>query len=373
MIVDTGDGETYELLWIWRNVMTNCGERDNPRIKYPKFNRKFDAMQEAFFRLLWDFGVDEKKLSPTVMLSIVGTMNTKTGIRRSIVGEADEVLTYEELASRLGLNFGEVRKENHEQQAPEAAQPEHEEVQERLPIEVAETMSRASEVVEPKSKIAKFLTELAEYTDFEIITMKQNSQNQQVLAIQEADEPPAEAEEIPAPETQLNQPVAKIPNDSNIALDLWRLHHDSEYIPVNTFTQNKAKGKRGQWMEYWTPASRVFEKLAELRRTIPDFEGEDYDFEEFARAIEAFVLAPEKTGEPIRVSEAEVKAEGPKSEKPAVKGKSGETNTAKRSRVEAQTTNRQRAEKNRVYQVSTCPTRRQDVVNLSQGQKFAVI
>ena len=53
VIVDTGDnGEKLELRWTWQNAMKNCGERDNKRIKYPKFNRKFDAMQRELFRLL---------------------------------------------------------------------------------------------------------------------------------------------------------------------------------------------------------------------------------------------------------------------------------------------------------------------------------
>lgn len=466
VIVDTGDGETYELLWIWRNVMTNCGERDNPRIKYPKFNPKFDSMQEAFFRLFWDFGVDETKLSPTVMLSVVGTPNTKTGRIRSIVGEADEILTYEELASLLGLNFGEVS----EKKTRETLQPKHDEIQERSPIEAAETMSRASEIIEPESPFVNVLAELAKYTAFEVLMTKKNSQDQQISATHETREPQTEEKEIPAPETEVTQPVEKVPNDINIALDLWRLHHGSDNW-VCICTQNKAKGK---WNEHWTLSSRVLEKLAGLRRTIPDFEeynvyvsqlefkskkrtvenvagfracfvdidgkyygredltaeewktailkfcrkkglpipsellfsgngvhvkyfftklmtekdfsrwerlqiklakiykeigadshstdgarvlrvegtknckpetrdrevrvifrGEDYDFEEFARAIEAFVLSPEASSGSISVPEAEVKAEDQKSEKPVAKEKSVISKTAERSSVEA--------------------------------------
>ena len=473
VIVDNGDGETYELRWIWRNVMKNCGERDDLRIKYPRFNPKYDAMQEALFRLFWDFGVDETKLKATSMLSVVGTLNTKTGIRRSIVGEADEVLTYEELAERLGLKFGEVRKEKREQQAPKAPQPEQDEVRERLPIEVAETMSRALEVLEPASPFANVLTELARYTDFEILMTKKNSQNQDVSATDEASEPQAEEKEVPAPEPHISQPVISVANVANDALDIWRLHHDSNNW-VCICTQNKAKGERGKWTEYWTPASRVLEKLAELKRTIPDFEeynvyvsqlqfsiknrkvenvaafracfvdidgkyygrddltaeewktailkfhrenklpmpsemvfsgngvhvkyfftklmtekelsrwerlerklfdifkvigadshstdgarvlrvegtrnckpetqdrdvrvifrGEDYDFEEFARAIESFVLAPEEPSKAIREPEAKVKADEPKSEKPVVKEQSVVSKTAKCSSVEA--------------------------------------
>lgn len=487
MIVDNGDGYTLELRWIWRNAMKNCGERDNDRILYPKFNRKFDAMQEVLYRLFWYFGVDAKKLSATSMLSVVGTLNTKTGSRRSIAGEADEVLTYEELASRLGLNFGKVLKEKHEQQAPETVQPEQEEIQKRLPLEVAETMSRASEVIEPESPFTNFLTELAEYTDFEILMTKKNSQSQHVSATHETSEHQAEASELSAPEAQEIKtcpPLVKVANAPNGALDLLRLHRDSDYW-VCICTQNKAKGERGKWTEYWTPASRVLEKLAELKRTIPDFEeynvyvsqlqfksdknrkvenvaafracfididgkeagrgnltaeewktailkycrakkipipseilfsgngahikyffkrlmpanelsrwvrlerklvemfkeigadshstdgarvlrvegtrnckpetqdrdvrvifkGEDYDFEEFAQAIEAFVLAPEAPSEPIRVPEAEVKADEPKSEKPAVKEKSCETKTAECSSVEAKTTNQSEGKK----------------------------
>lgn len=474
VIVDNGDGETYELRWIWRNVMKNCGERDNDRILYPKFNRKFDAMQEALFRLFWDFGVDETKLSALSMLSVVGTLNTKTGIRRSIVGEADEVLTYEELAERLGLQFGEVRKEKHEQPAPKAPKPEQEEVRERQPIEVADTMSRALEVLEPASPFANVLTELARYTDFEILMTKKDSQNQDVSATDEASEPQAkvEVEEVPAPEPHLSQPVISVANEPNDKLDIWRLHHDSNNW-VCICTQ-----KSGKWTEYWTPARQVLEKLAWLKRTIPDFEeynvyvsqlqfksdknrkvenvaafracfvdidgkyygrddltaeewktailkfhrenklpmpsemvfsgngvhvkyfftklmtekelsrweslerklaeickeigadshstdgarvlrvegtrnckpetqdrdvrvifrGEDYDFEEFARAIESFVLASEDPSEEIREPEAEVKAEEPKSEKPLAKEKSVVSKTTERSSVEAKST-----------------------------------
>ena len=266
IIVDNGDGYTLELRWIWRNVMKNCGERDNDRILYPKFNRKFDAMQEVLYRLFWYFGVDAKRLSATSMLSVVGTLNTKTGIRRSIIGEADEALAYEELASRLGLNFGEVRKEKSEQQAPEVAQPEQEEIRERLPLEVAETMGRVSEVIEPESPFANFLTELAKYTDFEILMTKKNSQNQHISATHETGELQAEVKEVPAPKPRVSQPVISVANVANDTLDILRLHHDSDNW-VCVCTQ-----KSGKWTEYWTPASRVLEKLAELKRTIPDFE-----------------------------------------------------------------------------------------------------
>ena len=63
--------------------------------------------------------------------------------------------------------------------------------------------------------------------------------------------------------------------------------------------------------------------------------GEDYDFEEFARAIEAFVLSPEASSGSISVPEAEVKADDQKSEKPVAKEKSVLSKTAERSSVEA--------------------------------------
>ena len=513
MIVDNGDGYTLELRWVWSNVMKNCGERDNSKILYPKFNRKFDAMQEVLYRLFWYLGVDATRLSATSMLSVVGTLNTKAGVRRSIAGEADEVLTYEEFASRLGLNFGEVRKEKREQQAPEATQPKQDEVKERLPIEVAETMNRASKVIEPESPFANFLTELAQYTDFEILMTKKTSQDEQVSTTHEVSNPKAEveAEEIPAPETHISQPVANVTNVPNRALDLWRLHRDSDNW-VCICTQNKAKGERGKWTEYWTPARRVLEKLAELRRTIPDFEeynvyvsqlqfsiknrkvenvaafracfididgkeagrgnltaeewkkailkycrakktpvpseilfsgngahikyffkrlmpaselsrwvrlerklvemfkeigadshstdgarvlrvegtrnckpetqdrdvrvifrGEDYDFEEFARAIEVFVLMSEEISEPIREPEAEVKAIEQKTEKPAVKEKNDGAKSAESSREEVKTTNQSECRKKSFapsFYVSDATTGRGEFVSRSEIRSY---
>ncbi len=111
VIVDTGDNcETLELRWPWKNAMKNCGERDDPKIMYPRFNKKFDDMQDKLFSLFWDFGVDEKQLKATSMLRVVGTPNTKTGKITSIFSDADEILTYEEFAQRLGLNFGRAVK-----------------------------------------------------------------------------------------------------------------------------------------------------------------------------------------------------------------------------------------------------------------------
>ena len=61
-IVDTGDnGEMLELRWPWLNAMKNCGERDDERIKYPRFNSKFDEMQRELFRLFWYFGKENKR------------------------------------------------------------------------------------------------------------------------------------------------------------------------------------------------------------------------------------------------------------------------------------------------------------------------
>lgn len=188
VIVDTGDnGENLELRWLWKNAMKNCGDRDK-NVLYPKFNRKFDNMQDELFRLFWDFGVDEKKLSVTSMLRVVGTPNTKTGKITNVFSDADEILTYEEFAQRLGANFGRAVK-------------------------------------------------------------KEASDN----AVIEKVDAPVKTVQIP----KLND-------------DLSRLHSGSNYWAC-LCTENKLKGERGEWTEYWTTADKLHEKLAELRSSIPDF------------------------------------------------------------------------------------------------------
>ena len=290
-IIDTGDnGETLELRWTWQNAMKNCGERDDMSIKFPKFNGQFDAIQSELFSLFWDFGVDDKKLSATSMLCVVGTPNTKTGKIRSVACEADEILTYQEFAKRLGLNFGEAHDEREE--ASKVNQPEQSEVKERDPLAVAETMSRAMEILEPESSFTKFASELSKYVDFEILMVKKNSQSHQVSNLQEEhDDSQAEAKEIKVPQVQEDkscQPLTKI---EEITGDLSRLHSDSNYW-VCLCTENKAsKGERGKWTEYWTPANRVLEALSTLKLKLTDFDEfniyvSQLEFSEQARKVE---------------------------------------------------------------------------------------
>ena len=94
------------------------------------------------------------------MLCVVGTPNTKTGKLRSVIGEADEVLTYQDFAKRLVLNFGEVHDEHEEASKHEQQEPKQEDISERSPSEVAATMSRAMEILEPESSFAKIASEL---------------------------------------------------------------------------------------------------------------------------------------------------------------------------------------------------------------------
>jgi len=293
VIVDTGDnGETLELRWLWQNFMKNCGERDDFRIKYPKFNRDFDAMQDKLFCLFWDFGADEHKLSVISMLNVAGTINSKTGIYRQIVGLSDEILTYQELDSRISLNFGfasvqsksysfNKNFENPEEyyydaqdflEPQEFARPQagekEQELQKRSPSAVAKTLSREIEKVSRVSAFTKFASELAEYADFEILTASENSQNdlsKDFSDESEFNEPEikkSDASEIlPMPEHQVN----------NFNDDLSRLHSGGDYW-VCFCTENKSKGERGQWREYWTFADKVHETLERLKRLRPDFD-----------------------------------------------------------------------------------------------------
>jgi len=207
VIVDNGDnGETLELRWLWRNYMKNCGERDDFRIKYPKFNKDFDAMQEKLFRLFWDFGADERQLSVTSMLSVAGTINSKTGNYRKIVGVPDEILTYQEFDKRLSSALNVASS--------------------------CEKHDYAQNLSEPQK-------------DF----------------LEEFNEPEIKNFEAPAN----YQPGAKF-ND-----DLSRLHPEDGYW-VCLCTENKLKGERGKWNEYWTSADKVHKILARLKRNIPDFD-----------------------------------------------------------------------------------------------------
>ena len=105
-IIDTGDnGEVLELRWPWSNVLENCGERENFNIRYPRFNILFDAMQERLFELFWDLGAEEKKLSVTTKLRVVGTPNTKMRNIVRVISEADEILSHEEFRKRLGISL----------------------------------------------------------------------------------------------------------------------------------------------------------------------------------------------------------------------------------------------------------------------------
>ena len=106
IIVDTGDnGELLELRWPWTDTIKNCGEREDYNIRFPKFNRLFDAMQNRLFELFWDFGADEKQLSVTTMLRVVGTPNTKTGNISRVVCEAEEILSHKDFCKRLGVSL----------------------------------------------------------------------------------------------------------------------------------------------------------------------------------------------------------------------------------------------------------------------------
>ena len=305
VIVDTGDNcETLELRWPWLNAMENCGERNDLRIKYPRFNSKFDEMQRELFRLFWYFGADEKKISATSMLCVVGTPNTKTGNIRRIVGDADEILTYQDFAKRLGLNFDKANEDRKERaytiERPEQPQqqPKHEEsakIKTRAPLEVTATLNRAVEVVNPESPIFKIAADLANYADFEIVMTKENSQNHyEADTYEEPDESQAKVEEVKAPQAQENkpcQPVTNAENLSNNTLDLLRLHSGGNYW-VCLCTENKAsKGQRGLWREYWTPASRVLEALSTLKLKVPDFEEfniyvSQLEFSEMRRQVE---------------------------------------------------------------------------------------
>ena len=288
-IVDTGDnGETLELHWPWLNAMKNCGERDDERIKYPRFNSKFDEMQRELFRLFWYFGV-------TSMLCVVGTPNTKTGNIRRIVVKSDEILTYQDFAKRLGLNFDDdevkvAHEEHHgqheersckidrseQQQQQQPNQEKRDEIKTRTTSAITATLNRAVEVVNPESPIFKVMADLANYADFEVVMTKKTSQSQQATdTYEEPDEPQANSEELKAPQVHENKPCQPVTNAeslSNNALDLLRLHHDSNYW-VCLCTENKvSKGQRGKWTEYWLPSGRVLEALSTLKVKLPDFE-----------------------------------------------------------------------------------------------------
>lgn len=278
VIVDTGDNcETLELRWLWKNAMKNCGERDNPKIMYPRFNKKFDDMQDKLFSLFWDLGVDESKLKATSMLRVVGTPNTKTGKITNIFCEADEILTYEEFAQCLALNFGG---------ATESEQSKNDVIEKRNPLAVATTLASQLEKVSHVNSFTKFANELAELTDFEILmTATKTQDDSSEENSDEFDEPIATLEqeiieEVETPDIPLKVSTSIEPSyqRSNIENrvkssndDLSRLHSGSNYWAC-ICTENKIKGERGKWKEYWTPADRVCDALATLRIKIPDFD-----------------------------------------------------------------------------------------------------
>ncbi len=217
-IIDTGDnGEVLELRWPWSNILENCGEREDfnlSYIKFPKFNILFDAMQERLFELFWDLGAEEKKLSVTTKLRVVGTPNTKMGNIVRVVSEADEIISHEEFRKRLEISL-------------EA----------------------------PKPKVApcpSFEEECAR-------------------AVKEAED---YEREMNGEKVEKQQPLTD---------DLSRLHPGSERW-VCICTVNKSKGDCGEWRNYWTPANRVHEKLAELRREISDFD----EYNVFVSQLEFF-------------------------------------------------------------------------------------
>ena len=306
-IVDTGDnGETLELRWPWLNAMKNCGERDDYSIRYPIFNKKFDEMQVELLHSFLYLGADERQIKVTSMLCVVGTPNTKTGNLRRVVVEANEILTYQDFAKRLGLNFDEVKEvkvaheEHHVQyeervckiERSEQQQPKHEkldEIPKRSQSEIMATLGRALEIINPVSPIANFASELAQYTDFEVVMTKKNSQSQQELSTQEEfvfdealndrepkNEPKIEAEEIKeeikAPQVHENKPCQTSESVEKFSRDLLRLHHDSNYW-VCLCTENKvSKGQRGLWREYWIQSGRVLDALSTLKVKLPDFD-----------------------------------------------------------------------------------------------------
>lgn len=230
------------------------------------------------------------------MLRVVGTPNTKKGKITSIFGEADEILTYEEFAQRLGVNFGG---------ATESEQSKNDVIEDRNPLAVATTLASQLEKISHVNSFTKFANELAKYTDFEILmTAAKTQDDSSEENSDEFDEPIATPEQeiiekvetpnIPAKISTSTEPSyqrsniedrAKFSND-----DLSRLHSGSSYWAC-ICTENKIKGERGKWTEYWTPADRVHDALATLRIKIPDFDEfnvyvSQLDFSERHRKVE---------------------------------------------------------------------------------------
>ncbi|MBR2207820.1 MAG: hypothetical protein IJ859_03330, partial [Synergistaceae bacterium] len=195
----------------------------------------------------------------------------------NIFCEADEFLTYEEFAQRLGLNFGE---------ATESEQSKNDVIENRNPLAVATTLASQLEKVSHVNSFTKFADELAKYTDFEILmTATKTQDDSSEENSDEFDEPIATLEQeiieeveepdIPVKVSTSTEPSYQRSNIENRAEsskdDLSRLHSGSNYWAC-ICTENKIKGERGKWTEYWTPADRVCDALATLRIKIPDFD-----------------------------------------------------------------------------------------------------
>ena len=192
-------------------------------------------MQHKLFELFRGLEVDDKKLSAISMLCVVGTPNTKTGKIRSIVGEADEILTYQDFAKRLALNFGEVHDNHEEASKHEQHKQKQKKLPERSPLEVTDTH-------------------------------------------EEIDKPNAEVEEIEASKvhevqkTASDQPDERAKTLQEQSGDLSRLHHGSNNW-VCLCTENKVlKGECGKWTEYWIPANRILDALSTLRLKVRDLD-----------------------------------------------------------------------------------------------------
>ena len=244
IIVDTGDnGTKFELRWVWSNAMKNCGDRNNPKIKYPIFNSKFDEMQTVLSDMFCDFGVDRRQLKATAWLRIVGTPNNKTGIISSVVGEADEILTYQEFRRRLGIE-SKISINFTNQDKPTRRRG----YMELKPIKTASVVA-PNEELQLTFETDEFLCNAKKEEDAKIVEPK----FEQIVEPEKTDNKSDLAE----------QRISKSENDL-AKDDLSRLHHDSDYW-VCLCTESKCNGLSGKWTEHWTPAKRVNELLATLK------------------------------------------------------------------------------------------------------------
>lgn len=259
-IIDTCEEYTcLELRWYWQDKICN-EERESWQTRYPGFSSKFKSMQEKLFRLFWDLGANEKKLSPSIMLNISGTLNTRSGNRRKILAEASEKLTSAEMLKRLdeALTTCEPEKlKKTEREAPI----------ERTASEISETMERFIQLSKgsPSLDMLKIVNGLAKYFDVELLIQKKDNESSKPLSEQDKGK-------LSIQMRQKNS-IYYEGESSNLGGEDFRRLHSVEYEGKNKRWLCVCTENKGKWSEYWVEVDSGYDRLLFLRDECSGFEG----------------------------------------------------------------------------------------------------